>query len=187
MPLLGGRRWRIHTYGVRAEPVQTDGEVSEGRAEPATPATCAYSSSAAQEALILRSQEDVGPVFPLDAPASPLVDPGTVHAIETVHAIGICRLCRKQVLSTEKSIPRSMDNYRHADCSRICSRMTYVLSKRGNVDLKHIWETQPLADRLAWWQSHEGMTGDKLRSILIRLVDARREGVPKEEDTLRKK
>ena len=172
----------------RAEPAQTDCEVSEGRAEPATPATCAWSSSAAQEALILRSQEDVGPVVPLDAPASPLVDPGTVHAIETAHAIEICRLCRKQVLSTETSIPRSMDlphGLRHSDCSRICSKMTYVLSKCGNAEVKHIWETHPLADRLAWWKSHEGMTGDKLVSVLMTIVDTRGEGVPKEAHILR--
>ena len=174
----------------RAEPAQTDCEVSEGRAEPATPATCAWSSSAAQEALILRSQEDVGPVVPLDAPASPLVDPGTVHAIETAHAIEICRLCRKQVLSTETSIPRSMDlphGLRHSDCSQICSKMTYVLSKRENVKFKRIWETQPLAERLAWWQSHEGMTGDKLVKVLKRLFDMGGEGVPKEEYALRQK
>ena len=175
----------------RAEPAQTDCEVSEGRAEPATPATCAWSSSAAQEALILRSQEDVGPVFPLDAPASPLVDPGTVHAIETAHAIEICRLCRKQVLSTEKSYHHHMmdlpHGLRHSDCSQICSKMTYVLSKRENVKFKRIWETQPLAERLAWWQSHEGMTGDKLVKVLKRLFDMGGEGVPKEEYTLRKK
>ena len=184
------RRCCIPTFDVRAEPAQTDCEVSEGRAEPATPATCAWSSSAAQEALILRSQEDVGPVFPLDAPASPLVDPGTVHAIETAHAIEICRLCRKQVLSTETSIPRSMDlphGLRHSDCSQICSKMTYVLSKRENVKFKRIWETQPLAERLAWWQSHEGMTGDKLVKVLKRLFDMGGEGVPKEEYVLRQK
>ena len=193
LPLCQWRRCCIPTCRNnvwQAEPAQTDCEVSEGRAEPATPATCAWSSSAAQEALILRSQEDVGPVFPLDAPASPLVDPGTVHAIETAHAIEICRLCRKQVLSTETSIPRSMDlphGLRHSDCSRICSKMTYVLSKRENVKFKRIWETQPLAERLAWWQSHEGMTGDKLVKVLKRLFDMGGEGVPMEEYALRKK
>ncbi len=179
------RRCCQPTRDVRAEPVQTNGEVSEGRAEPATPATCANRSFAAQKAPVLLSKEDVGLAFPVDAPAPPLLDPGTVHAIETVRSVGICRLCRKQVLSTEKSIPRSMDNYRHADCVSICSKMSYVLSKCGNAELKHIWETHPLADRLAWWKSHEGMTGDKLVSVLMTIVDTRGEGVPKEAHILR--
>ena len=179
------RRCCQPTRDVRAEPVQTNGEVSEGRAEPATPATCANRSFAAQKAPVLLSKEDVGLAFPVDAPAPPLLDPGTVHAIETVRSVGICRLCRKQVLSTEKSIPRSMYNYRHADCVSICSKMSYVLSKCGNAQLKHIWETHPLADRLAWWKSHEGMTGDKLVSVLMTIVDTRGEGVPKEAHILR--
>ena len=110
LPLCKLGRGCIRTCDLRAEPVQTNGEVSEGRAEPATLATCASVSFAAQKAFVLLSKEDVGLAFPVDAPAPPLLDPGTVHAIETVHAIGICRLCRKQVLSTEKSIPRSMYN-----------------------------------------------------------------------------
>jgi len=185
LPLCKLGRGCIRTCDLRAEPVQTNGEVSEGRAEPATPATCANRSFAAQKALVLLSKEDVGPAFPVDAPAPPLLDPGTVHAIETVRSVGICRLCRKQVLSTEKSIPRSMYNYRHADCVSICSKMSYVLSKRGNAEVKHIWETHPLADRLAWWKSHEGMTGDKLVSVLMTIVDTRGEGVPKEAHILR--
>ena len=76
---------------------------------------------------------------------------------------------------------------RHSDCSQICSKMTYVLSKRENVKFKRIWETQPLAERLAWWQSHEGMTGDKLVKVLKRLFDMGGEGVPKEEYALRQK
>ena len=190
LPLCQWRRCCIPTCRNnvwRAEPAQTDCEVSEGRAEPATPATCANRSFAAQKAPVLLSKEDVGLAFPVDAPAPPLLDPGTVHAIETAHAIESCRLCRKQVLSTEKSIPRSMYNYRHADCVSICSKMSYVLSKRENVKFKRIWETQPLAERLAWWQSHEGMTGDKLVSVLMTFLDARGEGVPKEEYALRKK
>ena len=65
--------------------------------------------------------------------------------------------------------------------------MSYVLSKCGNAELKHIWETHPLADRLAWWKSHEGMTGDKLVKVLKRLFDMGGEGVPKEEYVLRQK
>ena len=60
-----------------------------------------------------------------------------------------------------------------------------MLSKRGNAEVKHIWETHPLADRLAWWKSHEGMTGDKLVSVLMTIVDTRGEGVPKEAHILR--
>ena len=84
---------------VRAEPVQTQLDATQEQAEPTAPAIPASQhggSSAAEEDV------DHKVVFPLDSDNLTIFAPDDPDVVRGEH-VGVCRICKKPVLSTERN------------------------------------------------------------------------------------
>ena len=180
---------------VGAEPVQTQLDATQEQAEPTAPATMdACVGSAAKKDV---DHEDV---FCLDIDTLTTFAPADPDAAHGEH-VGVCRICKKPVLSTERYttwVPKGKLHYvRHVECQKMVNTMHGLLSKGCNGRLKDLWVAEPTEEKLKWWHRHPGLTNDQLKTELEaqyseELAETRDrmrgyKGVPTDVVTLRKK
>ena len=107
------------------------------------------------------------------------------------------------MLSTERKITWKSNRgteapyWKHSACQKMQNVMQRLLSNGGNDRLKDLWTAEPMAERMAWWHKHPGLTSDQLKTELEatyaeRMSEERElkhtyRGVPTDETTLRKK
>ena len=180
---------------VRAEPVQTQLDATQEQAEPSAPATMdACVGSAA------KMDVDHEDVFCLEIDTLTTFAPADPDAAHGEH-VGVCRICKKPVLSTERYttwVPKGKLHYvRHVECQKMVNTMHGLLSKGCNGRLKDLWVAEPTEEKLKWWHRHPGLTPDQLKTELEaqygeEIAEARDrirgyKGVPTDVVTLRKK
>ena len=196
---------------VGAEPVQTQVEATQAPAVPTTPATPVTPRSSVADGdaaptldyLGFDSERTDGDQMGLGYVESECTEGGGSVAQSEVEEVGTCVTCKKPVLSTERkltwnsNVGTGVQYWKHIECQKMQNMMSHLLRTGGNDRLKDLWTAEPMAERMAWWHKHPGLTSDQLKTELEatyaeRMSEERElkhtyRGVPTDETTLRKK